>query len=173
MGVSRMPDPSLQIRRAKVTEARDIERVLKQAYEQYRGKIEPPLQALSARASQIVKEIRTPNRGYLVALLDGQLVGTLRYRKTRQDGRRVLCLSRLAVDPGARRRGIGRRLMQEAESLARQWGITELRGNVRAALSTLLDYYASMGYRALGRRSKPGYPRYLIVIGKRLDDHGK
>lgn len=170
-----MPDPSLHIRRARVTEARDIERVLKLAYEQYRGKIEPPLQALSARASQIAREMRMPNRGYLVALLDGQLVGTLRYRKSRHGGRRVLRLSRLAVDPRARRNGIGRRLMQEAESLALQWGADELRGNVRAALSTLLDYYASMGYRAVGRRSKPGYPRYLIIISKRLgeDSQGK
>lgn len=167
-----MEQPEAVIRGAKPGDARAIEEVIQRAYAEYRGRVKPPFQALSATAEEIAAEIRTPGRGYLVAEVVHGIVGALRYRRMKVAGRRVMELSRLAVDPDYRQLGIGTRLMAEAERRALRAGITELRGNVRAALGSLLDYYGRMGFRPLGRRSKPGYPRYLIVIGKRLPDGG-
>lgn len=165
-----MDQPEAIIRGARPGDARAIEEVIQRAYAEYRGRVKPPFQALSATAEEIAAEIRVPGRGYLVAEVGPDIVGALRYRRMKVNGRRVMELSRLAVDPDYRQLGLGRRLMAEAERRALRAGITELRGNVRAVLKGLLDYYGRMGFRPLGRRSKPGYPRYLIVIGKRLPE---
>lgn len=53
----------------------------------------------------------------------------------------------LAVTPGARRRGLGRHLVEYLESMARTAGIGRIILEVRAANAEARAFYRSMGYR--------------------------
>lgn len=154
----------LIIRRARSDEARDIWRLTRLAYAPYRGKIRPTFGALRVRLSTVRREIRTGKRTYGVAILDGKIVATLRYRKRA----RYLGLSRLAVHPDFQDRGIGTAMLKWAEAEALRRGVRELRGDVRAAMPHLLAFYRRLGFRPFARRSKRGYPGYLIAVKKKV-----
>lgn len=72
--------------------------------------------------------------------------------------RRGSVLARLysiAVDPGRRGRGLGRRLLDDAEALARADGRTRLRLEVRADNPAALALYERAGYLRIAHL--PGY----------------
>lgn len=64
------------------------------------------------RRDKIEREIKGPNAIFLVAEIDGQLIGSI---FATHDGRKGW-INRLAVSPAFRRRGIATRLVEEAES---------------------------------------------------------
>lgn len=61
----------------------------------------------------------------------------------------------IAVAREARSLGLGRRLMKDAERIARARGCTRLRLEVRADNAAAIRLYEALGYRAFGRH--PGY----------------
>jgi predicted GNAT family N-acyltransferase len=80
---------------------------------------------------------------HLVAVADGHVVGTCRLLfRTRS-----AFLGRLAVERGARRRGIGAALLREAADRARAQGATRI--GLHAQLDAR-DLYAAGGYVELG-----------------------
>ncbi|WP_296650393.1 GNAT family acetyltransferase [Paraburkholderia sp.] len=86
----------------------------------------------------------------------GAIVGTV---MAGYDGHRGWLYS-LAVDPGARRLGIGTRLVQHAEAALLARGCPKLNLQVLHDKAEVLAFYASLGYRAdavvsLGKRLEP------------------
>ena len=75
-------------------------------------------------------------------------------------------LGMLVVKPGLQDRGIGKKLMQAAEDMAREtWGVHRITMAVISIRHELIAYYERRGYRRTGR-TKPfvsddthGYPR--------------
>ncbi|MGJ6124418.1 GNAT family N-acetyltransferase [Mycolicibacterium sp. Y3] len=65
----------------------------------------------------------------------------------------------IAVDPAARGRGHGARLLDRAESDARELGLREVRLYTNEAMSENLTYYPRRGYQETGRRTEDGYHR--------------
>ncbi|MCV7256313.1 GNAT family N-acetyltransferase [Mycobacterium hackensackense] len=65
----------------------------------------------------------------------------------------------IAVDPAARGRGHGARLLDRAESDARELGLSEVRLYTNEAMSENLTYYPRRGYQETGRRTEDGYHR--------------
>ncbi len=80
----------------------------------------------------------------IVAESEGRLLGFAMYRVVAGEGE----LLNLAVDPLARRTGLGRALLQEMMRLAEVWHLEVRECNVAA-----IALYASLGYRQVGRRS--------------------
>ncbi|HJU84228.1 MAG TPA: GNAT family N-acetyltransferase, partial [Holophagaceae bacterium] len=66
-------------------------------------------------------------------------------------------LLRVAVYPAARRRGLGRRLLEACEAELRALGIAELHLEVRVTNTAARALYEACGWRAAGLR--PGYYR--------------
>jgi ribosomal protein S18 acetylase RimI-like enzyme len=85
---------------------------------------------------------------------DGALVGTV---MTGYDGHRGWLYS-LAVDPGARRLGIGTRLVRHAEAALATLGCPKLNLQVLHDKADVLAFYESLGYRADA----------VVSLGKRL-----
>jgi|SRR5690606_16881994 len=64
-------------------------------------------------------------------------------------------LSLLAVRPGYRMQGVGRKLLEWLESTARTAGIFLVRLELREGNAGAREFYAKLGYREAGKR--PGY----------------
>ena len=80
----------------------------------------------------------------IVAESGGRLLGFAMYRVVAGEGE----LLNLAVDPLARRKGLGRALLQEMMQLAEVWHL-----EVRESNAAAIALYASLGYKQVGRRS--------------------
>ncbi len=80
----------------------------------------------------------------LVAETGGRMVGFAMYRIVAGEGE----LLNLAVDPTARRTGVGRALLREMMRLAEVWHL-----EVRESNAAAIGLYLSAGYLEFGRRA--------------------
>ncbi|HEY4253987.1 MAG TPA: GNAT family N-acetyltransferase [Roseomonas sp.] len=127
----------------------------------------PPLPAERARVfwQRVSSEVAQGKRVLLVAWLDGQLAGTVQLDLgTPENQPHRAGLAKLLVDPGFRRRGIGRALMLRAEQAARGHG----RG-----LVTLEAHAGDVGealYRGLGWQEAGRVPGHALNADRRPAD---
>lgn len=77
-----------------------------------------------------------------LAELDGAIVGLIEFIP----GDDHLLLESIAIDPAARGRGLGRRLMQRVEERAVAMGYKRVRLYTNQAFATNLDFYRHLGY---------------------------
>jgi ribosomal protein S18 acetylase RimI-like enzyme len=92
---------------------------------------------------------------FLVGVVDGQIVATV---MAGHDGHRG-GINYLAVAPDHQRRGLGRRLMAEAERLLREAGCPKINLLVRTTNRAVIEFYQRIGY-ALDD---------VVQLGKRLE----
>jgi ribosomal-protein-alanine acetyltransferase len=106
-----------------------------------RGLIEAGL-PWSWTPQRVGREIRDRNTNVLVARASPRLAGfaIMRFGDTHAH------LNLLCVDPGHRRRGLGRRMMEWLEETARTAGIAEIALEVRAGNTAARQFYQSLGY---------------------------
>ena len=71
---------------------------------------------------------------------------------------RPLYLTDMAVSPGAQRQGIGRRCLEDADELARQWPVDAIRLDAYDAPAGAGGFYGKCGYRNVGRAVYRGVP---------------
>ena len=93
---------------------------------------------------------------FLVGLLGARLVGTV---MVGYEGHRGW-VNYLAVAPDCRRRGLGRRLMEEAERLLRAAGCPKINLQVRSSNADVIGFYRSIGYAVDD----------VVSMGKRLEE---
>ncbi len=96
------------------------------------------------KCSQRLREDRLPAAGLsFVATVAGAIVGSVRlWNVSAGPGRAALLLGPLAVDPGYRSKGLGRRLMKHAIAVAR------MRGHGAILLVGDAPYYGRFGFSA-------------------------
>ncbi len=96
-----------------------------------------------------------------VARESGRMVGTVRLWPVRVGGADALLLGPIAVDPGARRRGLGATLSAQACEAA------AAAGHARVVLVGDLGFFERIGFEALGpgriRMPGPADPRRILV----------
>jgi ribosomal protein S18 acetylase RimI-like enzyme len=93
-------------------------------------------------ADDFDRAVGGPTSTILGALDGGELVATV---MAGHDGHRGWVYY-LAVEPGSRRRGLGRRLMEEAEHWLREHGVAKLNLMVRGSNPAALAFYQQLGY---------------------------
>ena len=64
----------------------------------------------------------------------------------------------MAVSPAAQRQGIGRRCLEDADELARQWPVDAIRLDAYDAPAGAGGFYGKCGYRNVGRAVYRGVP---------------
>lgn len=159
----------LTVRFARVKEAPAVHRILMDAFAPYEGKIHPPFKVFKSTPESIADGICKRRHRYAVALVDEIPVGTMRL--TPKQCPRIgdyWLLSRLAVHPEYQGSHIAKRLISWMHERAVRHEVPELRGHVRTALPRLIRFYQRCGYRVLGYISKPGFPKYVTIVGRRL-----
>lgn len=71
----------------------------------------------------------------------------------------VLYLGKLAVDPGYRRQGLARRLVDLAEARARALGLRAVELKARIELTENHATFRALGFEEVGRTNHPGFDR--------------
>jgi ribosomal protein S18 acetylase RimI-like enzyme len=148
--------------------------VIRDAFEEQRGLLDPPAGAFSETAASL--QARLENSSGLLAEIRGSPVACIFYRPESGPesapvpgsepgaGHGHVFLSRLAVLPEFRRLGIGRCLLAQAEQLATQNGYNLVRLGVRAESSANREYYQRLGYRVIEEHSHEGYTKITVYI---------
>ena len=90
----------------------------------------------------------TDRASALVALEDGRVLGYVGMMCVLDEGQII----NVAVHPDARRRGVGRSLMQAAEAYAKERGIVFLSLEVRESNIAARSMYSSLGWEEQGIR---------------------
>jgi diamine N-acetyltransferase len=120
----------------------------------------------SARPRALVEQwLADPDWAIFVADDENRLVGVL-FLNERQTSehpllkpRRYVVIDILAVAEGWRSQGIGRALMQEAESWAKERGVGEIELSVWEFNQRALALYNRLGFRTTRRYMSKGIPR--------------
>jgi GNAT superfamily N-acetyltransferase len=71
---------------------------------------------------------------------------------------RPLYLTDMAVEPDVQRQGIGRRLLEDAKDVARDWPADAIRLDAYDDAAGAGGFYEKCGFRQVGRRSYRGVP---------------
>ena len=90
----------------------------------------------------------TDQASALVALEDGRVLGYVGMMCVLDEGQII----NVAVHPDARRRGVGRRLMEAAQTYAKERGIVFLSLEVRESNIAARSLYSSLGWEEQGIR---------------------
>jgi GNAT superfamily N-acetyltransferase len=135
-----------------------VAELIRAAFEEYRGRLEPESGALGETAETIAATFA--DHVVIVAEAGGRLVGCVLATRRGED----LYLGRFAVHPDFRRHGIASRLLAETERHARATGATALALGVRIALPGNFRYFAARGFREIGREAHPGFDRPTSIL---------
>jgi ribosomal protein S18 acetylase RimI-like enzyme len=104
----------------------------------------------------IRRKLRVQPDMFLVGLLGERLVATV---MAGYEGHRGW-INYLAVDPDYRRRGLGRRMMEEAEERLRALGSPKINLQVRGANADVIEFYERIGFSVDD----------VVSMGKRLEE---
>jgi ribosomal protein S18 acetylase RimI-like enzyme len=105
----------------------------------------------SWQPSRVAAHIRGPDSNVLTAWADGRLVGFAIMQFLDEHAH----LNLLAVEPGYRRFGVGRQLIEWLEKTARAGGIFAIKLEVRASNMGARRFYRALGYQ--DSKVLPGY----------------
>ena len=136
----------IKLRSATHHDSHAIVDVLHRAFEEYRGKLQPPSGAHAER-EETIRALFEDGEGAIVAEEDdsGAMVGCVFYR-LQTDDRDTCYLHRLAVVPEARSQGLASALVQEVESTARAQGLDYVTLGVRIVVTNNRSFYLKRGY---------------------------
>jgi ribosomal protein S18 acetylase RimI-like enzyme len=145
-----VPAAGETVRAAHASEAARIAQVIRAAFGEYRGVLDPPSGALAldARGVRGLMELG----GILACESEGRIVACV-FHRTHPDH---VYLGRLAVLPAFRGRGLAARLVAEVEALAVAAGRGRVRVGVRLALPGNRAFFERLGYREVGLDSHEG-----------------
>ncbi|MCP3141077.1 GNAT family N-acetyltransferase [Pyxidicoccus xibeiensis] len=148
----------MEIREAVDADASLLARLLREAFEEYRGRLDPPSSAHGKTEEVVRRELR--DGGALLADAPSGAQGCVFFH-VRKDH---VYLDRLAVLPPFRGQGVARALMEAVEARARALGPLPVRLNVRLALQEHQDWYARQGYTFRSHGTHEGYTSPTFVV---------
>ena len=150
---------SIVIREAIVADIPTLVMLVRTAFEDYRGRLDPPSGAHNETPETVRQALHT---GWAaLAYVQDEAVGCVFYE---QEGEHVY-LGRLSVLRPFRQHGIGQALMEYVEQRTRDLGLPRVQIGVRTALPHLQAYYERLGYHVIRYESHPGYtvPTYVVM----------
>ncbi|MGL4608563.1 MAG: GNAT family N-acetyltransferase [Trueperaceae bacterium] len=145
-----------------------LARIIAEAFEEYRGKLEPPSSSLDKTSEAVRKELET-FKAILAYTLREEAVACVFY-VPREDS---MYLAHLAVLPAYRGLGIAKNLMQYVEQKALEQQCPLVRLEVRLVLEKTRQFYEHQGYVLYDTRTALGYtqPTHGLlekVLGSKL-----
>lgn len=145
------------MRRGPVEDWAALHTLLVTCFSFMEGRIDPP-SSLSEMTPESLREKAAAET--LVTIRQGGRLVACGYLK---DTGRSVYLGKLAVHPDHRGRGLLRRIVAEAEAMARTLGRPALELGTRVELTENHATFARLGFREVGRTAHPGYDRPTSV----------
>jgi ribosomal protein S18 acetylase RimI-like enzyme len=140
-----------------------VTELIRRAFAEYQGKLDPPSSAETKSDQQVKAELN--DGGAFAYEQAGVIVGCVFYRP--HEG--YVYLHRLAVSPEQRRQGIAQALLEAVEAYARSKLLAEVRLSVRIVLTDNIDFYQRRGYHHLSYGTHPGYQQpTFVTLAKHL-----
>jgi predicted N-acetyltransferase YhbS len=137
--------------------------VIRAAFEEYRGRLDPPSSA-HHKTAEVVRRELADGSAFVACHAQG-IVGCVFYHIYPDH----LYLDRLAVLPSYRGQGIARALIWAVEQRAGQYSLSEVRLSVRVVLESNRAYYERLGYTFLGYGTHAGYTTPTsVTLGKQI-----
>jgi GNAT superfamily N-acetyltransferase len=128
------------------------------AFEEYRGRLDPPSGAHAETLETLGRALRT---GFaLLAAVEGRPAGCVFYHRERDH----VYLGRLSVLAAYRGHGVGGTLTEGVERRALGLGVPRVELGVRIALPALRAYYERRGYRVVRHEAHAGYAAPTSVV---------
>jgi Acetyltransferases len=134
----------IHIREAAFEEWTTVHRIMREAFEEYRGVLHPPSGALREELEDTIRKLSTRG-GAVLAMAEGIAVGSAQYRI--EDD--YVYIGRISVVARARGCGIGKKLVHFLEELAAARGMSEVRLEVRLSLPDNIQFYERLGYHVV------------------------
>jgi GNAT superfamily N-acetyltransferase len=153
----------IEITPAALSQALVVHGITQAAFAEYVGQLNPPPRCLTETVDDVTRAIRAG--GALIAWLDGEPVGSLRYAY------RVGCLwvERVSVLPVYRGLGIASELLHAVETIASTYGCDCLRLSTRLALPRNVALYQHLGYRIISTDQVAPGADIQVTLEKRLE----
>jgi GNAT superfamily N-acetyltransferase len=149
------------LRRGPVAEWEALHALLAESFAFMEGRIDPP----SSLAAMTPDSLRAKAaEETLVTLWEGDALVGCGYLK---DTGRSVYLGKLAVRADRRGRGLLRRIVAEADGMARALGRPVLALQTRVELTENHAAFAALGFREVGRTAHAGYDRPTSVTMER------
>ena len=146
--------PDLSVRRGEVHDAREVEHLVRAAYEQYVDAAGYEPAPMTADYSSVIQ------RGHTWVVEHGDhLVGVL----VLEVDDNYLTIDNVAVASEVRGLGIGRHLLSFAEQQAREMGLSEVRLYTGEVMTQNLHYYPRQGYHETHRSDDNGFRRVYFA----------
>ena len=143
----------LALRPATAADAAGIAECVRAAYSHYIERIGKPPGPMLDDYDQVVRDYRA------YVMEDGsEIIGVLVLMDKEND----LLLDNVAVLPSRQGEGIGRRLLEHAESEARRLGHAYLDLYTHQQMTENIAMYARQGYEEIDRRIENGFPRLYM-----------
>jgi ribosomal protein S18 acetylase RimI-like enzyme len=144
------------IRKGTPADATDISRIINQAFE-----VEREFREGDRTSPAQVRDLMERD-GFLVAEEGGRPIGAVHVRTRGETG----YFGMLAVDESARRGGVGRALVEAAETLCREAGCTIMTLSTGEDRVELIPYYERQGYRVVSIEpsTSPAFKRQIRVV---------
>jgi predicted N-acetyltransferase YhbS len=148
------------IRAAQSADALAVAAVIGRAFEAYRCRLRPTPDVLSETAHSIAARLAA-GQGF-VAEAGGRVVACI---LTVANSAEELYVGRLAVHPAWQGCGLGTRLMEGAEQMARGGGFRRMSLGVRLALTHNRALFEKLGFRFHSAERHPGFaePTYIFM----------
>ncbi|WP_248926855.1 GNAT family N-acetyltransferase [Paenibacillus hamazuiensis] len=153
---------AVHIKLASEEDAAIVRRIMLEAFEEYRGKLNPPSGALKETVDDVLGKMRSG--GAVIAWNGAEAVGSARYEA--REG--YIYIGRVSVLPAHRGKGIGKRMLEFIETIARTSGIYETRVGVRLSIPGNVEMYGNLGYGIVNREYYPEKTDSWYVMSKRL-----
>ena len=155
-----MVGKQMAIRRAAGCDAAEIAACVADSYRHYIDRMGQPPGPMLEDYGQVIAE-----REVFVAELDQQIIGVLVLAQTEEG----FLLDNIAVNPKHQGKGIGRRLLELAESRAKWSGFRSIYLYTHEKMTENQALYGRIGYTAYARRTEKGFSR--VYMRKLFTDH--
>jgi len=133
-------DGLMKLRDYRDTDIPAILLVIKEAFAEFKGQLDPPSSAERKTIAIVRAELQSANA--LVVEADGKIVGCVFFRPQGIG----IYIDRLSVLPAYRNRGIASAMLKEIECRARSTGYKTLMLSVRLVLEKQQAYYSRLGF---------------------------